>query len=288
MKITELVCPSCGGKIETDGKRTISFCEYCGNKLSVETAHSVGYDMEYGRLNARADIGQALAAEVLELTEPLCNMAMYKKNLVAINNRMNILTRQIKAKENGKSYMPYVWPLVGGGFLFIFLMALKANIIVFLMFSILIIGCFYISANNYLSTWERLKLELEQRNNQFIDLNTRIENCNDILSRHHNIIIPEKYRTKEAMEYIYHTLQGQGAFSIEEAINKYEIHKQQKQLMDMQAQQIELQKRQIQEMQQLRKETKRNSVARGAGSAAAAAGTAIVTHEVIKQIRKHF
>lgn len=286
MKITQIVCPSCGGKIESDGKRTISFCEYCGTKLAVETAHSVGYDMEYGRISARADIGQSLAAEVLELTDPLCNLATYKNNLATVNNRMNLLSRQIKAKENGKSYMPYLWPLAGGFMIFLFLMSLKANIIVFLFFAVLIVAGFYLSANNYLSSWDKLKLELEQRHNQFVDLNTRIENCNEILARHHTVTIPEKYRTKEAMDFIYHTLQGQGAFSIEEAINKYEIQKQQKQLIDMQAQQIELQKRQIQEMQQLRKETKRNTVARGAGSAAAAAGTAIVAHEVVKQIRK--
>ena len=287
MKITQIVCPSCGGRIDADGKRTISFCEFCGNKISIETAQSVGYDMEYGRLNARADVVQALAAEVLELTDPLCNLSAYKRNQASVNNRIDLLSRQIRSKENGKSYMPYLWPIVGGGFAFLFLMAVKANILVFLIFAALIIGSFYLSANNYLSVLDNLKAEIEQRKIQSGELDQRIESCNEVLARHHNVSIPEKYRNKDAMAFIYNTLQGQGAFSLEEAITKYELQKQQKQLMDMQAKQIELQKQQIQEMKQLRKETRRGNVAKGAGSAAAAAGTAIVAHEVIKQIRRH-
>lgn len=287
MKITQVNCPSCGGKVEFDDKRTINYCEFCGNKISIETAHSVGYDMERGRLNARTDMVQSLADEVLELTDPLCNLEMYKKNVSVVNNRRNVLTRQISSKEKSTSYAPYLWPMLGGGLMFLFLLAIKAPFLVFVFFGAATVGCFYLGAYQHISTLDNLKNELAQREIQFTELNQRIESCTYVLSQHHNIDIPLKYRNKEAMTYIYNTLKGQGAFSIEEAINKYEIAKQQKQLMDMQAQQIELQKQQIAEMQQLRKETKRGNAARGAGSAAAAAGTAIVAHEVIKQIRKH-
>lgn len=287
MKITQISCPSCGAKVEFDEKQTINFCEYCGNKVSIETAHSVGYDMERGRLNARTDMVQSLADEVLVLTEPLCNLETYKKNVNVVNERRNVLSRQIKSKENSISYAPYLWPLMIGGFIFLFLLAVKAPFLAFVFFGAATIAGFYFAAYQHILTLDNLKAELVQKDSQFNELNQRIESCTYTLSQHHNVEIPIKYRNKEAMAYLYNTLKGQGAFSIEEALNKYELAKQQKQLMAMQAQQIELQKQQIAEMQQLRKETKRGDIAKGAGSAAAAAGTAVVAHEVIKQIRKH-
>lgn len=286
MKITQLTCPSCGASIESDDKRTISYCEYCGGKIAVETAHSVGYDMERGRLNARTDMVQLLAEEVLELTDPLCNLEGYKKNISAVNNRRNILSRQITSKEKSTSYAPYLGPMLCGGFMFLLLLAIRAPFGVFVFFGLATIAGFFLGAYSHMSSLDKMKEELAQRNGQFTELNQRIENCTQILSKHHTVDIPVKYRNKEAMTHIYNSLKGQGAFSIEEAISKYEVAKQQKQLMDMQAQQIELQKQQIAEMQQLRKETRRGNIAKGAGSAAAAAGTAIVAHEVIKQIRK--
>ena len=68
MNIRSIQCPSCGSNLNVESvNQSLIYCMYCGASVSVETNHNKGYDMELGRLNARA----ARADEILTKIEKI-------------------------------------------------------------------------------------------------------------------------------------------------------------------------------------------------------------------------
>lgn len=67
----ELTCPKCGGKLKTDEKREFIFCEYCGNKIMMDSMnikidHKIDHNITYREIDEAKIEKQKRKASVAE------------------------------------------------------------------------------------------------------------------------------------------------------------------------------------------------------------------------------
>ena len=69
--MVELTCPKCGGKLKTDEKREFIFCEYCGNKIMMDSMnikidHKIEHNITYREIDEAKIEKQKRKASVAE------------------------------------------------------------------------------------------------------------------------------------------------------------------------------------------------------------------------------
>ncbi|MBO4781917.1 MAG: hypothetical protein J5522_05930 [Lachnospiraceae bacterium] len=72
MNIRSIQCPSCGANLKLENvNQSIIFCQFCGASIQLETNHNKGYDMELGRLDARAELADKLLEKIEKIKPEL-------------------------------------------------------------------------------------------------------------------------------------------------------------------------------------------------------------------------
>ena len=87
MNIRSIQCPSCGSNLNVESvNQSLIYCMYCGASVQLETNHNKGYDMELGRIEARAEKADEILAKIekikmkLSLRKPRRNMLRLKNS----------------------------------------------------------------------------------------------------------------------------------------------------------------------------------------------------------------
>ena len=72
MNIRSIQCPSCGSNLNVESvNQSLIYCMFCGAPVSLETNHNKGYDMELGRLEARAEKADELLSKIEKIKPEL-------------------------------------------------------------------------------------------------------------------------------------------------------------------------------------------------------------------------
>lgn len=72
MNIQSIQCPCCGGNLNVENvNQSLIYCMFCGTAVQVETNHNKGYDMELGRLDARAELADETLAKIEKIKPEL-------------------------------------------------------------------------------------------------------------------------------------------------------------------------------------------------------------------------
>ncbi len=74
MNIRSIQCPSCGSNLNVESvDQSLIYCMYCGASVQLETNRNKGYDMELGRLDARAEQADKILEEIMKIRTELIN-----------------------------------------------------------------------------------------------------------------------------------------------------------------------------------------------------------------------
>lgn len=259
MNITKVQCPSCGANLEVkDASQSMIYCQSCGSPIYLETAHSTGYDMEMGRLNARGATADKLAETLSEMKEPVLNLPLALNQEQVLIGKIHNGENAVKSYENSKGYFPYIFPSIAAILLLIILSSVKAPFLVFVIAAICLIVAYPISGNMNFKRGENLKLTLQNDNASLVRTRDDIARFKKVIDRYPDVKIPPKYRTEKALNYFITTFKARQAFTLEEAYGKYDEVQKQEEFIAMQRQQIELQRQQIQQLQMLQQQNNNN------------------------------
>jgi len=300
MEIISLVCPSCGAQLEVNPRLKQGVCNYCGSsfmiddqktKIELDDVESIGYEFERGRFNAQNDgADPELIEAVGALIEPVCELSnLYlqeksqKGDIKTEEDRVSFLT-----SDAGK-YIP------AGGvaavvMFFAFVLISECGAGVLLGGIILAAGLF--AAVYFLQPLcvESMEKSIEGKKRRLEDLKKEIKYFESVLEKYDVNIIPESYRSREAMTFIYNALKNKRAITIQQAVNLLEEEKRLQKEREMQERQLKLQEEQLrlqreqldqmQEAEEQRRADERNTKIAGAvATGAIVAGGAILSNE---------
>lgn len=72
MLIKSIQCPSCGGNLNVENiHQSLFYCQYCGAAVQLETNRNKGYDLEHGRLDARAEMADTILQRIEKIKPEL-------------------------------------------------------------------------------------------------------------------------------------------------------------------------------------------------------------------------
>ncbi len=263
MKLTAFECPKCNATLEIEPESTYVTCNYCGCRLLInsesekmrpdsEDVYKMGYAFERGRYERRSEECRNLANRVKVLGEAIADLQAKKGTLELLSIQISRLETEQKrlASISGKvkSYKVPIYLLIVTGLL----SAFGAGIFVAGIIASVIL--FYIIRFKRNKEQDAVSKLIQQRTEEHAKTKREVlfitKTCDFEL-------IPEKYCSKNAIDYIYEVLYNQRAMNISQAINLYEDDQYKKRMEGLQREQIELQR--MQQVQNTEKSMEKSS-----------------------------
>lgn len=236
MTFTNMKCPSCDGEIEFKEGSDHALCPYCGRKYYLEkSAQQVEYEL--CEENAKA---LKVYIEKTQALNKLENEINSLKEKIDINKTKNLsLFNMIKHKhsqldkfnDKAKFYLKYI--LIG-----YIILAMILNSVESAVFTICVLTL-YILFRKIIC-----KKRNEEIEHDIFSLNELEQQTDKLNTDYDSNFLPKKYRTDEAMEYIYDLLLSHRVSNIPQGINMYEDEKHKRRIESIQLQQIEQMKKQ--------------------------------------------
>lgn len=291
MKLIALECPKCNAQLEINTELTQATCNYCGcsfliadeierKNLDSENAYKVGYDFERGRYERQIEECQNLAKKVKELIDPVLGLQTKTNELNDISMQICCLLEKEKLLSSfSEKIKCYKVPL----FLFIttLLLTMAGGAGIFVIGSIIAGISAYVTKHRQNKEKINISKQLQQKKQEY---NNRKNEISYISSKYDFELIPERYRSKESMEYIYEVLYDQRAMNISQAINLYVDHQHKTKMENLQREQIAIQMQQAQQAQQTQASEQNTSNGFGLGSLLKAGGMFLAIASVINQL----
>lgn len=251
MKIISVQCPSCGANLNANEEESRITCDFCGGLVVVEDARSEGYNMELGRMKARANVSEDLANRIDELTIPLCEYKNVENELNGLNVQKKSFVSQIGICERHGKLISYGAASIIAFLFFIILNAAKAPIGVFIFFGFLCAAAYPIIAYIVLKYWDNIVKGLKETEDGITEHEKILKDYSQIIASHSDIKIPEQHQTERAMNFISNSIRSQTSSTIESAIAEYEKLLRDEKALALQEEQIRLQQQQIEETRKL-------------------------------------
>lgn len=120
MNIRTVQCPSCGGNLNVESvNQSLIYCMYCGASVQLETNHNKGYDMEMGRLDARAEIADELLAKIEKIKPELIRNSLAESRTKEYPSRIYRLKQDLNYTLTGE-WKKYLLKPLGIGLVILF------------------------------------------------------------------------------------------------------------------------------------------------------------------------
>ena len=291
MKLTALECPKCNATLEIAPESTYVTCTYCGCRFLIdsesekakpdsEDIYKMGYAFEHGRYERQSKECRNLANKVKALSGAITDLRIKKGTLelllIEISNLETDQKRLASISGKVKSYKVPIYSLIVTGVL----SAIGAGVGIFVLGVIASVILFYIMRFRRNKEQDAVSKLIQQKTEELAQIKNEVLS---ITKTYDFDLIPEKYRSKNAIEYIYEVLYNQRAMNISQAINLYEDDQYKKRMERLQREQIELQR--TQQAQNAEKSMERPSESSlGLGSLLKAGGLILAAAAFIKKL----
>lgn len=250
MKLTALECPKCNAPLEINPESTYVTCNCCGCRFMIdsesgkaipdsEDVYKMGYAFERGRYERQSQECRNLANKVKVLKKPIMELQARKSTLEFLSAQISSL----KAKQQQQaSFIGKIKTFQIPAYL------LAATILL----SVLGIGIGITFAGIIASAILFWIMSLKRKKDQEAVSNLIQQNSEALAKTRNEIhlitttyeieLIPEKYHTETAIDYICEVLCNQRAFNISQALNLYEDDMHKKRMENFQKEQLEIQR----------------------------------------------
>ncbi len=260
MKIVQLKCPGCNALIEANSDLNSFVCNYCGSSFLIDDervridfvdGEKTGHDMERGRMRAHNEGADPHIIETVHaLIEPL---GQYPELMTKQDSlRRSVSSNSKKVNFINSIVFNYVHYVICGIVAFLGILIMCGN-----GFSLGgVLWTLILSGLSLLGSWLLVKYKrktfadaLEKSAGELRQVVKNLADNQTIIDKYDVEVIPEDYRYREAMTFIYKALKNKRAMSMMQAINLYEEDVYRKEQRRLQERQIEMQQKQV-EMQQ--------------------------------------
>ena len=233
MKLVTLSCPKCSAQLQINEELSHAICNYCGyhflvddeaKTIKLQNPRQMGRELEIGRRSVRGG-NKDLAQEVYRIKEPLS--ALSESAIKA-----NTLQKEIKKTESDA----HAWLIVGIVLAALFF-ALSIQLAIEdksfsgfaagLLFTAIFSSVPFIISFNKRSMVKQKQISYEKNVSVITEMKEELRGM-DI------DIIPQAYRYRQAMDFIYQALINQRAMTMQEAVNLYEQEIHNKKMEDLQ------------------------------------------------------
>ena len=269
MKLITLECPNCNASLQVNEELSEAQCNYCGKHFVIDremlrNAKQDGYDFEKGRMEAAETSSEELARRIKAVKEPL-------DRIYDLNDELEDLEWKRKNLDEGyasySKYCSFFNSPFGKNIAFVsldiillivvcvrFMNGMRASTMLgWLVFGIisalaliLVAGIFHWREDNYFKSLDKMDQKIGAVKDEMAD----VEDSTDIG------FIPEKYRHREAINFIYDSARRKRANTMQQAINLYEDKLQRDELERVRQQQFdEMKEYYEQQLDETRKQT---------------------------------
>ena len=229
MEIKTIRCPSCGGNLNVENiNQSLFYCQYCGSAVHLETNRNKGYDMEHGRLDARAELADSVLEEIEKIKPQLIRNAKAKRDMNTYPSEIS----DLKAERSLTLSMGIVDDVVKGFFKGLGIL-FGGAIIVLVFFSrvkgplLTLIELVVLLAPIYVPVIGIVKLVRKRRSysSQIARYEKKLKECikeyeetSAFLTKNAKIDIPPQFRDEAALNYIIKGLKAREFVSLEQAL----------------------------------------------------------------------
>ena len=233
MNIKSIQCPSCGGNLNVENiNQSLFYCQYCGAAVQLETNRNKGYDMEHGRLDARAEMADTILERIEKIKPELIRNANADhdiKNLPGV-----IAGYKAELSENriyGTKDMLITGFLKGLGVLFIgafFVVALHKTLpkpLLYLLEFLVGFAPIYIPAIGVFLVTRRsadIKWQIARSEERLAQARKDYAESEAYLAQNAEIDIPPRFRSEPALTYMMKGLKAREFVSLDQAIFRCE------------------------------------------------------------------
>ncbi|MBR6478403.1 MAG: zinc ribbon domain-containing protein [Lachnospiraceae bacterium] len=233
MNIKAITCPNCGASLNVENiNQSLFYCQYCGAAVQLETNRNKGYDMEHGRLDARAELADSILERIDKIKDALIRNGRADYD---IKYYPHIIAEQ-KAElsfEFWDGLKHYVLKgfLKGLGVLFIgaiFVVALTKALPAFLLtlleLAVLLAPVYFPIIGIVIVIKKQIEIK-----SYIADCETRIKKAtkelretNEFLAKNAEVDIPQRFRQERALNYMIKGLKAREFVSLEQALFRCE------------------------------------------------------------------
>lgn len=264
MKLVSIKCPSCNAPLEVNEELKTCTCNYCGmqifvddeiNRSKIIDGEALGRELERGRLREQDEgADSSLVDNIRGLIRVLCDLPECRENVVNVksmlsyNQKKNIFYSSgvVKYSPFALGVLAVIWGIshmVKNQFSFSGVVAM-----ILMATSLTVVGLISIEYKRFTFSKKEADCAEDMRN-----LLSAIHNIEKEVDRYDSSIIPNKYRTRDALTFFVEAFEDKRALNLTQAINLYEDVcykneklRMQKAQLDAQKEQIRLQREQLQ------------------------------------------
>ena len=233
MEIKTIRCPSCGGNLNVENiNQSLFYCQYCGSAVHLETNRNKGYDMEHGRLDARAEMADSVLEEIERIKPELLKNGNAKRDMNYYPSAISDLKIE-KSVSLSMGLSDYVFKgfLKGLGVLFLgaFIVLAVAKMIGEPLLTLLelavLLAPIYIPVIGIVRIVKKrrtLSSQIAYYEKQLKECRKEYEETNAFLEKNAKIDIPPRFRNETALNYIIKGLKAREFVSLEQALFRCE------------------------------------------------------------------
>ena len=229
MEIKTIRCPSCGGNLNVENiNQSLFYCQYCGSAVHLETNRNKGYDMEHGRLDARAEMADSVLEEIERIKPELIRNAKAKRDMNTYPSEISDLKAE-RSLSLSMGLSDYVFKgfLKGLGVLFIgafFVVALHSLLskpLFTLVELVVLLAPIYLPVIGIVRIVKKRRMlndQIARYEKALKECRKEYEETSAFLAKNATIDIPPQFRDEATLNYVIKGLKAREFVSLEQAL----------------------------------------------------------------------
>ena len=229
MEIKTIRCPSCGGNLNVENiNQSLFYCQYCGSAVHLETNRNKGYDMEHGRLDARAEMADSVLEEIEKIKPELIRNAKAKRDMNTYPSEISDLKAE-RSLSLSMGLSDYVFKgfLKGLGVLFIgafFVVALQSLLskpLFTLVELVVLLAPIYLPVIGIVRIVKKRRMlndQIARYEKALKECRKEYEETSAFLAKNATIEIPPQFRDEATLNYVIKGLKAREFVSLEQAL----------------------------------------------------------------------
>ena len=227
MEIQRLQCPSCGGDITVeDASKELIYCQFCGGTIHLRSERNIAKNMELGRMDAINEQVDALMSVLTPYKDTLLENARVKARL----EELPALLKEHKKDFTTSLLLGWISSVVIGAALGLCLLVIGFILNLFIHFpdGVQRAGAYLPAAGALMGIIVKIFIIIHDRRQlntlkkEYEDISRIYRDTKNILDNMNGIDFPEKYRSKDAIDYVFDSLDARENTTLKQAFFKYD------------------------------------------------------------------
>ena len=233
MEIKTIRCPSCGGNLNIENvNQSLFYCQYCGSAIQLETNRNKGYDMEHGRLDARAEMADTVLQEIEKIKPQLLkngtakrNMNYYPSEISDLKAERSLTLSMGIVDDVVKGFFKGLGILFGGAIIVLVFFSRVKGPLLTLIELVVLLAPIYVPAIGIVKLVRKRRSyssQIAHYEKQLKECRKEYEETNAFLAKNAKIDIPPRFRQEAALNYIIKGLKAREFVSLDQALFRCE------------------------------------------------------------------